>query len=71
MKNGKIAIISLLAMFSVVWWHCYCGSAIERGGDRDALFIGLVIFTPLFYFLLATGIQRRFMFLYNILSGGR
>ncbi len=30
MKLNKIQIISFLAMLCVVWWHCYCGSFIER-----------------------------------------
>ena len=30
MKLNKIQIISFLAMLCVVWWHCYCGSSIER-----------------------------------------
>lgn len=30
MRNGRLALISLLAMVCVVWWHCFCGSNIER-----------------------------------------
>lgn len=30
MKLNKIQMISFLAMLCVVWWHCYCGSSIER-----------------------------------------
>lgn len=29
-NSKKIEIISLMAMTCVVWWHCYCGSQIER-----------------------------------------
>ena len=29
-KNTKIEVISFVAMLCVVWWHCYCGSSIER-----------------------------------------
>ena len=29
-KNAKIEVISFVAMLCVVWWHCYCGSSIER-----------------------------------------
>lgn len=28
--NKKIALISFMAMVCVVWWHCFCGSQIER-----------------------------------------
>ena len=30
MKNTKISVISFMAMVCVVWWHCYCGSSVER-----------------------------------------
>ena len=30
MKDTRIAVISLLAMIAVVWWHCYCASSIEH-----------------------------------------
>ena len=29
-RNKKIEIISFMAMLCVVWWHCYCGSQVER-----------------------------------------
>lgn len=29
-RNQKIEIISFMAMLCVVWWHCYCGSQVER-----------------------------------------
>ena len=29
-KNTKIEVVSFVAMLCVVWWHCYCGSNIER-----------------------------------------
>ena len=29
-KNKKIEVISFVAMICVVWWHCYCGSQVER-----------------------------------------
>ncbi len=29
-KNQKLEFVSFLAMLCVVWWHCFCGSTIER-----------------------------------------
>lgn len=29
-RNSKIQLISFLAAICVIWWHCYCGSTIER-----------------------------------------